>query len=898
MARRRAPFVAALTIVALVVALAVPAYADDDALQVIEEAIALDGVQPFDETPEIWFVELASPPTIEGTSLAATSAEKDRFRDALRSAGIGYRERYAFDTLWNGLSIEISGSDLVKVQRLPGVASLWPVATVTLPETSPSIEDPDLISALAMTGADVAQAELGLSGAGVRVAVMDTGIDYHHPDLGGCFLAAGCRVVAGQDFVGDGFDSSSPDPAKRVPVPDEDPDDCNGHGTHVAGIVGANGAVKGVAPGVTFGAYRVFGCVGTTTADIMIAAMERVLADGMQVLNMSIGAPFQWPNYPTAAASDRLVNAGVTVVASIGNNAANGTFSAGAPGLGSKVIGVASFDNTNTNVLKFSVNPGGRQVPYGVLADALHPPLTGTSPQVVFVGRGCLVANPNPGPGIPPVPPGGDPYLADPVGKVALIERGACTFNEKYRRAAAAGAAGVIVHNSSPGLFFGGGVAAAGIFGISISQADGLAIRSLLAPPTNATVTLTWSDQLVRIPNANGGKIASSSSYGLSPDLALKPDIGSPGGLVRSTYPLEKGRYQVLSGTSMAAPHVAGAVALLLQKRPHTPSQAVRSILQNSADPRPSFLSATRIESVHRQGGGMLDVAGAIRAATKIEPGKLSLGESQGGPATRTLSIENNADVDVTYGLSHVTAVGTLGTNLPLTHFLVGPGDNVNPVSFSQLGLPVTSVTVPARGTATVDVTISPLATLPDRAQYGGYVVLTSQTDGSVYRVAYAGFKGDYQSIPVLTPVCTRPGQGLPWLAKVGGSTPCTATGIVPGLTKQAPGAIFTMVGNDIPIVVVHLDHQVRRLRAELRDAHTGQSWHRAFDIQYVPRNITAGSFFTIAWDGITMKGKRELTVPDGEYEIVLSVQKALGSDADPTHFETRVLQRFTIDRP
>ena len=136
---------------------------------------------------------------------------------------------------------------------------------------------------------------------GVSLAVMDTGIDYDHPDLGGCF-GPGCRVETGYDFVGDDYDAET----NPFTEPDEDPDDCQGHGTHVAGIVGADGTVTGVAPGVTFGAYRVFGCDGSTDADIMIAAMEMALADGMDILNMSIGSSFAWPQYPTAAASDRL----------------------------------------------------------------------------------------------------------------------------------------------------------------------------------------------------------------------------------------------------------------------------------------------------------------------------------------------------------------------------------------------------------------------------------------------------------------------------------------------------------------------------------------------------------------------------------------------------------------
>ena len=134
---------------------------------------------------------------------------------------------------------------------------------------------------------------------------------------------------------------------------------------HVAGIVGANGTVKGVAPGVTFGAYRVFGCDGSTTTDIMIAAMERALADGMHVLNMSIGSSFQWPQYPTAQAADRLVNKGVVVVASIGNSGTNGLYAAGAPGAGQEGDrrGVVR-QHASSSSATFTVSPDDRPIGY------------------------------------------------------------------------------------------------------------------------------------------------------------------------------------------------------------------------------------------------------------------------------------------------------------------------------------------------------------------------------------------------------------------------------------------------------------------------------------------------------------------------------------------------------
>ena len=346
-------------VLVLAVTTFVPVYAQE--VQPVDPIYPVPTVETegfIDETPEAWFVELNSKPTVEGTSLSVTKAEKRAFRDAARRAGVKYTERMAFDTLWNGVSIKINKSQLSALALLPGVKALYPVDTIAMPIPFEEVSTPELFTALAQTGADIAQNELGFTGAGIKVAVMDTGLDYNHPAFGGNGVAEfdshtfpTARVVTGYDFVGDDYNADPASAAYQpVPHPDAYPDDCNGHGTHVAGIVGANDAtngLKGVAPDVTFGAYRVFGCEGSTESDIMLAAMERALADGMDVLNMSIGSAFQWPQYPTAVASDRLVNKGMVVVASIGNSGANGLYAAGAPGLGQKVIGVAAFDNTN-----------------------------------------------------------------------------------------------------------------------------------------------------------------------------------------------------------------------------------------------------------------------------------------------------------------------------------------------------------------------------------------------------------------------------------------------------------------------------------------------------------------------------------------------------------------------
>jgi subtilisin family serine protease len=742
--------------------------------------------------------------------------------------------------------------------RLPGVRAIWPVMKISMPVTEQPI-NPDLYTALAMTGADIAQSELGYTGAGVKVAIMDTGIDVDHLDLGGDGVARNdsllfptARVAYGYDFVGDAFNADDTSPSYNpVPVPDENPDDCNGHGTHVAGIVGANGTVKGVAPDVTFGAYRVFGCEGSTTSDIMIAAMERALADGMDILNMSIGSAYQWPQYPTAEAASRLVNKGMVVVASIGNNGPNGVYAAGAPGLGQKVIGVASYDNTHVLLPYFTVNDA--KIGYVTMTYSGPVPTSGTE-EIEYVGLAC------------------DPLAVDMTGKVALASRGTCSFGIKATNAINAGAIAVVVHNNVPGVF--NGTLGAPIDGVTpvvgISLADGLYIRAQTAP-----VYMTWTDQLDSFPSPTGGLISSFSSFGLSPDLALKPDIGAPGGNIYSTYPLEKGGYANLGGTSMSSPHVAGATALLLQAKPKTPPQVVRDILQNSADPKMWWGNPGLgyLDNVHRQGAGMVDIDDAILASVKITPGKISLGEGEAGPSRHVINIENKGPKAVTFDVTYENALSTEGVITP------SYWDSDATVTFSK-----NKVTIQPGLKVAIFATITP-ATYPDYGQYGGYIVFTPEDGGQVYRVPYAGFVGDYQSITVLQPTP----YGFPWLAKVIGAS----------YVNQPDGATYTLEGGDIPYFLIHFDHQARLMRLDVYDAVTGRYWFNAVSEEYMPRNSTTASFFAFTWDGTTsVAGKKVFTVPDGQYVVKLSVLKALGNPFNPAHWETWISPVITLDRP
>jgi minor extracellular serine protease Vpr len=871
-------------------------------------AVAQDSLPASDdESGSLWFVELAGKPVADGNSAANVKAEKANFRAAASAAGIKYKERRAYDVLFNGLSVEVERGQRAKLASIPGVKAVWPVEVIDAPRLElGGGHAADLANALSMTGANIAHSSLGFTGTGIRVAVMDTGIDYDNADFGGDGVQRSnssafpnSRVVAGWDFVGDAFDGGAtplPDP-----VPDGFPDDCNGHGSHVAGIVGANGVLKGVAPDVVLGAYRVFGCNGSTTSDIMLEAMERALADDMDVLNMSIGARAQWPAYPTAAAAERLLKKGMVVVTSIGNNGPGGSvpdgpYAVGAPGVGHHVIGTASFDNTHLTQIAFTVSPDNRAFGYNTATAAPLPPSSGTLPMSktgtpTTADDACPPAADIPNPtwtGGTWLPAGSQ------TGKAVLIRRGTCSFYSKALNAQRAGAAAVVLYNNAAGALNptvarpATTIEEISIPVVAITQADGAVLDGRIAAgPT----TLTWGTQTIVAPNPTGGLISAFSSIGMAADLTLKPDIGAPGGAIYSTVPIELGTHGNNSGTSMASPHVAGAVALLLEAKPDIRRDAVRTRLQNSADPKnwSGNPGLGFLDYAHRQGAGLVDIDDAILATVDVTPGKLAMGESEAGPQTRTLTITNNGSSAVTFDMSHAPALVT------------GPKNPANFPAVTTFNAPATatfsaaSVTVPAGGTATVNVTITAPAAAGavNLGQYGGYVVLTPQGGGQTYRVPYAGFIGDYQALRVLAPIGN---SQLPWLTRlVNGS-----------FVNQPNGATYTMVGGDIPIFIAHFDHHATRYEFQIVDAASGVPVHDVFnkfdEANFVGRNLSATTFFSFEWDGTRAhsNGSSELrkTVPDGSYRVILRVLKALGDANNPAHWETWTSPVVTIDRP
>lgn len=822
------------------------------------------------DLPTVWFVEVDATPTVDGGSIATLANSVASVAAAATDAGVAFTPRYVFSTFITGFSVEVGPSDVLRLANLPGVKRVMPVGIVEAPTVErhdPAQVLPQLTTALGMTGADYVQSELEFDGTGIKVGIIDTGILLDHPEFGG-------RIDYGFDFVGDLYDAGNP--LYDVPVPEPGPftrpggGDCNGHGTHVAGIVGAGagGTVTGVAPGVTLGAYRVFGCDGSSHSDVILAAVEQAFADGMDVVNLSLGSNNGWPQDFSSVSLSRMLDFGMIPVASAGNNGASGVYTIGSPGAGENVITVASFDNVAVALDQMLVD--GRAIGYQPLTGTPDPPVTGTTPEIVYLGQGCDA----------------DAYLDDPAGKVALVTRGVCPFAEKYFRAFAEGAVGVIIENNAAGNFAGtiGTTSDLG-FGVSISGTNGAAIKAAIAG--GAEPFVTWTDEVVVEGNPTGNLISSFSSYGLAPDLSLKPDLGAPGGLIYSTMidgaePGVAGSagYAVLSGTSMAAPHVAGAVALMLDARPDVPRERVRDLLMNAADPRLWSLNpglGFALDSVHRQGAGLLRIDAAIESANYAVPAKLSLGESANGSHVDVITIHNDTASPVTYALTQLEAfdlypIATTGNSNAPGFALAAPLVEYADLRQSSFFDPIDEITVPAGGVASFQVRVTADPAAPQGTVYGTYLAFlpTSPVPGATpILVPAAGFAGDYQALPMVN------------------FLPALVVSIDDELYLADAGWPYTMRGEDVPYVAFGMAHAAQTMTIEI--VPLGERvWigpQPALEAELVRRN-NPGALSVYGFGDFDASG-----LPDGEYRFRVHLLAAEGDPTNPAH-------RLTVESP
>jgi minor extracellular serine protease Vpr len=689
--------------------------------------------------------------------------------------------------------------------------------------------------------------------------------------------------------------------------------DCGGHGTHVAGIVGGNDPsrnIKGVAPEASFGIYRVFGCEGSVNDDVVLAAMEQAYKDGMQVVNMSLGSDYDgWAQSVESRAASRMVKAGIVMSIAAGNAGASGQYSVGSPAGGENVIAVASVDNVKVELKTITASNG--VIPLGVSPADGSPAATvgSTLPLTKLAAStttttddGCTIA-------------GASPFAPNSLtGKAVLIRRGTCTFRSKALNAQAAGAAAVLIYNNTPGYLTpsvtsssASDTAPITIPVMGLQQSDGNALSAAVAA---GAVNVTFNAGTQRFDNFSGNTLSSFSSYGMSPELELKPDVAAPGGLIRSAWPLSliAGGTNTISGTSMATPHLAGVAALLLQLKPGIEAKNMRTLLMNTANPRP-FLSGSTVTTlndyVQQQGAGMVNVpnaAAALVTGLSVTPSKLSLGESQTfGARSKVLVVHNDGLVAQKFTVTHVPALTLAGT-------ILAPKPNPAAASVSVNGTNVdggvtTTVTVPAGGSAELNVVVTPPAGAPDKSQYGGYIMMNSPLGASL-RVPYAGFSGDYQSIQVLGDV------------SIGGSVydfplfQVDRTGDIYDPTENPTGLSFSFAtvkdtdGNDVldaPSVLINFALQSRRLTVDLLDGNGGLVGTLGSE-NYLPRNKTnvlgataTDTFFTFGWDGTLADDSK---APNGKYQLRYRVLKALGDENNAADTETYTTPVFAVARP
>jgi subtilisin family serine protease len=809
------------------------------ALPLLASGSPVAQANPGSGAASVWLVELA--PGAGATALEAAAL------------GLDYTVRHDFERVWNGVSIEADPATARRLERLDLVEQVWSDITFSGPafvDDEPAAEaaQPELAQAIQTTRADDAHAR-GITGEGVKVGIIDTGIDYTHPDLGGCF-GPDCRVTHGTDFVGDDFDSDEPD---AEPVPDDDPTDCGGHGTHVAGIVGANGRVTGVAPDVEFGAYKVFGCEGSTSSEVILQAFEAALADGMDVVNLSLGQAFQWPGYPTAEAANRLTEEGVTVVASMGNDGEAGVYSGSAPSLGEDVIAVGSTDNPKQRMDAAFVPALDRSIGFRSI-DATPAPEAATDP-LVWLGRACA----------------DDDSEGDVDGKAALIVRGTCTFREKYERAVAEGATSVVIFNDRSGPFGGSGIEDGPVPAIGVTDTDGEDLRDLAEIGKAPVLEFPGDTVLVDLPR--GGFTSAFSSYGPSPDLSLKPDVTAPGGGIWSTVPVADGSYQSLSGTSMSSPHVAGAAALLLDAEPRLKPRDVRTRLANSAKPvewgeNPDL---GELEAAHRQGTGLIDVIDALDAEACLYPTGVNTGDGT-GPRTFELTLTSRDSEARNYELTHRSTIATTGDERDPGFHAAEPEVTFEP---KELHL------YPGQS-AKVKVTVEPNPDLPLGSVFGGRITARPD-DGESLTAAYSGYQGDYLAIPVLEH------PDFPRLAAVVGQDRETHEFEYRDLED---GEAFSLAEGPDLAALVFLGHQVSALEVSVVNADTGDvvEWGRERYLQRSP-----GPDDAMGLHLADLQAEQPGALQPGKWTITVRVLKALGDEANPDHWEQWESPAFTL---
>jgi len=671
---------------------------------------------------------------------AQLAAGRNEFRRWLRANAPRARITSEYDVSLNAVAVELNGTPLQTIAAAPMVerAEYNALYHPTLSESYKIINAMDAWNAAG--GRSVA-------GAGIKIGDIDTGIDESHPffdptgfsypgfpkcdaaDSNSHHEDQDCKYVSPKVIVAKVF-------YNKAHQQGLDAQAIQDHGTHTAGdaagVTGQTAVVNGVsiddmsgiAPGAWLGNYNVFpGDVSNARSEDILNAVDAAVEDGMDVLNLSLGGSYHGNNDLLAIGLDNAVDAGVVVAVAAGNSGP-GAGTLESPGRARKIITVGASTNNHFVGEPFTYPSGGGTTIGAAVGD--FPPLPTASYDLFDTNSTSCVS----------VDPGAS-------GKLAIINRGGCTFSTKVRNAIAAGAIGVLVINNvagDPTAMAKDGGGGDDLPAVMIGLNEGAALRSSGATTADATATFSEFTN-----TGNEDILAGFSSQGpTAVDFAVKPDLTSVGGNVLSsitcvgkpdTCPGDGTGWAFFSGTSMSTPHIAGSAAVLLNLNPSWSPAQIKSALVNRADLVEDVVvkdAATGLHSIGptAQGAGRENLSVAADATTWMDPVSASFGKvTVGHPTSLTITLSNPTGTDETFSVSVTKFTpSTFGGTVPSVFDAgtLSAGDD-------RITVPG-SVTVPANGSTTMTVTVS--AAHGDVAQ--GWINLDGPGSNDLHFAYYA----------------------------------------------------------------------------------------------------------------------------------------------------------------
>lgn len=757
----------------------VTAYAPDERVRIVielEEAPLLDSHKVSQYASVTDFLDSYAAQSTERKLERARKAVKSQLATKLDDVEV----RYEYTTVFNGLSVEADYADLETIQDLPGVKDAYVSQVYQLIEP---VNETKLADSVPAIGGDISQ-ETGYTGKGMVVAILDTGLDTSHEafqnavnapkftkqDIADKLASDSLRV--GNVNVNSIYQSDKIPFAYDYYDNDTNVSGGNSHGTHVAGIVGANsGQVTGVAPDAQLMIMKIFGDDGSGAYDSdIIAALEDAVVLGADAVNMSLGMT---AGFSEAAATktrevyQRVKNAGISLMCAAGNEysssykSASGTDlplasnpdngAVASPSTYDAALSVASMNNVKATAPYLLV--GDRKIRYSDPAETASKQIASLNGTYEYVDCGVGATTDFTGKAL--------------SGKVALIQRAGeengeiLTFAQKEANAKAAGAKAVIIYDNVEGdlvnMSTDGNIPA-----VFISKADGEAM--LAASDKHVSFGKSY---LAQFQDAYSGKMSDFSSWGVTPDLKLKPEITAPGGDIYSTLP--GGLYGSMSGTSMASPHMAGAAVVMAQyiteelggtdMTQQEITALSNKLLMSTAVPVKNKQSLPY--SPRKQGAGLVQLGRATKAKAYLssaEDGlpKAELGSSTDGSFSFSFQVHNLSAQQIKYEVGVTVLTEDTVKQNGKTYMAQSPRRlAADEVTVTTPG----TVTLGEKGTASVDVSIALTAKgkaalkadFPNGVYIDGFVTLTPVNNGDTISLGlpFLGFYGDWSAAPI-----------------------------------------------------------------------------------------------------------------------------------------------------